>query len=173
EDPGADVAQSRDRQRMVLAGMIALVVLLGVAVLLTRGDGSGAPVETVGEAGEVETRAGPDGSLPATARPPTTVASTPAEPDPTAVPDETAGETTAPAPTDGAGAGARGTTGERGEPGPTEPGPTEPGPAPEPGQPPVSPEEPPPSVSPPVIAGFRATVPGPWCGATPSVGTID
>ena len=174
EGPGADVPPSRDRQRLVLAGMITLVVLLGVAVLLTRADGRDAPVETVGAPGEVETRAGTDGSLPATAAPPTTVATTLAEPDPTAVPDETGGGTSAPAPTGGTGTGATGAAGVPGEPGPTEPGPSEPGPAPEPGQPPSPPEEPTTSMqNPPVIAGFRATVPGQWCGATPSLGTRD
>jgi hypothetical protein len=57
---------------------------------------------------------------------------------------------------------------------PAGPDPTETDTAPQPGQPPTPPEEPPPAEeSPPTIAGFRATPPGQWCGATPSAGTGD
>jgi RNA polymerase sigma factor (sigma-70 family) len=164
--PGAAGTSSRRRRQMGLAGIVVLVLLLGVAVLLSRGDGSGDPAETAGAPGEAETRAGVGGLLPTIGLPPTTVATTPAEPDPTAAPDGTAGGTTAPTVTGGAGTGAAGTTGP-----PDDPDPTEPDTAPEPGQTPPPPEEPPPAESPPVIAGFRAAAPGPWCGATPSAGT--
>jgi RNA polymerase sigma factor (sigma-70 family) len=165
--PGTDGVRTRERRRrsMVLVGMLVVVVLLGVTVLLTRGDG-GAPAEIARVPGEVETRAGADGARPTSAAPATTATTTPAVPDPTAAPDGTAGGTTAPTAAGGAGTGAADTTGP-----PDEPDPTEPDPVPESGQPTPPPGEPPPAESPPVIAGFRAAAPGPWCGATPSAGT--
>jgi RNA polymerase sigma factor (sigma-70 family) len=169
DGPDADGTRPRPRvrRRTVLAGMVVLVALLAVAVLLTRGDGGGAPAQTVGAPGEAETRAGSGGSLPTSGLPPTTSATAPAEPDPNAVPGETGGGTTAPPATGGAGTDVTGTTGP-----PAEPGPTDPDTAPEPGQPPTPPEEPPPAESgSPSIAGLRATSPGQWCGATPSAGT--